>query len=83
MFSKISKKHILIALSFLILLSAGGFAYYQAIYLPSQVTDEPEIQTTVVRQGDLVIYASGSGTLIAADEIELGFGTNGPVAELS
>lgn len=83
MFSKLNKKYIFIALIILILLGAGGFAYYQTIYLPAQVTDEPEIQTTVVRQGDLVIYASGSGALIAADEIELGFGTNGPVAELS
>jgi multidrug efflux pump subunit AcrA (membrane-fusion protein) len=83
MFSKISKKQILIALSFLILISAGGFAYYQSTYLPIQTADEQEIQTSVVRQGDLVIYASGSGTLIADNEIELGFGTNGTVAELN
>jgi HlyD family secretion protein len=35
-----------------------------------------------VRQGDLVIRASGSGELIALDEIDLGFGTAGPIAEL-
>jgi multidrug efflux pump subunit AcrA (membrane-fusion protein) len=60
----------------------SGFAYYNFAYLPAQSADEPEIQTATVRQGDLVIYASGSGVLIAGDEIELGFGTNGPVAEI-
>ena len=83
MFSKLNKKYIFIALIALILLSAGGFAYYQAVYLPAQTTDEQEIQTSVVRQGDLVIYASGSGTLITINGIELGFGANGPVAELN
>jgi len=83
MLTKSSMKRLLFAFGLLILFVGGGFAYYQVIYLPSQAPEEPDIQTTVVRQGDLVIYASGSGTLIAADEIELGFGTNGPVAELS
>ena len=83
MFTKSSRNRLLFAFGLLILFVGGGFAYYQVIYLPSQTPEEPDIQTTVVRQGDLVIYASGSGTLIAADEIELGFGTNGPVAELS
>jgi HlyD family secretion protein len=82
MFSRLSKKHLLIAFSFLILLGVGGFAYYRSTYLPARTANEEEIQTSVVRQGDLVIYASGSGTLIAADEKELGFGANGPVAEL-
>lgn len=84
MFSKFTKKHYLLALGvFILLLSIGGFAYYQAIYLPAQTTDESDIQTTVVRQGDLIIYASGSGTLIALNEIELGFGTNGPIFDLN
>jgi HlyD family secretion protein len=83
MFSRISRKHIIIAFVFIVLISAGGFAYYRSTYLPAQTADEEEIQTTVVRRGDLVIYASGSGTLIAADEKELGFGANGPVAELN
>ncbi len=83
MFSKIGKKGLWIVLGLLILASAGGFAYYRQVVLPSQTTvEEPEIQTTVVRQGDLVIYASGSGTLIVMNEVVLGFGTGGPLAEL-
>ncbi len=44
---------------------------------------DEELQTAVVRQGDLVLFASGSGSLIPGREVELGFGANGPVAELN
>ncbi|MGB2895462.1 MAG: efflux RND transporter periplasmic adaptor subunit [Anaerolineales bacterium] len=82
MSEKFSKKTLIIAGTILILVVGSGFAYYKFAYLPTQTADEPEIQTATVRQGDLVIYASGSGVLIAGDEIELGFGTSGPVAEI-
>ncbi|HUS84184.1 MAG TPA: efflux RND transporter periplasmic adaptor subunit [Anaerolineales bacterium] len=82
MLEKFSKRTLLIVGVILILVVGSGFAYYNFAYLPAQTADEPEIQTATVRQGELVIYASGSGVLIAGDEIELGFGTNGPVAEI-
>jgi len=82
MLDKFSKKTLLITGAILILAIGTGFAYYSFAYLPAQTVDEAEIQTATVRQGDLVIYASGSGVLIAGDEIELGFGTNGPIAEI-
>ncbi len=44
---------------------------------------DEELQTAVARQGDLVLFASGSGSLIPGREVELGFGANGPVAELN
>ena len=82
MLKKFSKKTLVIVGAILIVVVSSGFAYYTLAYLPTQTVDEPEIQTATVRQGDLVVYASGSGVLIAGDEIELGFGTNGPVAEI-
>ncbi|MEA1977962.1 MAG: efflux RND transporter periplasmic adaptor subunit [Chloroflexota bacterium] len=82
MLKKFSKKTLLIAGAIFIVVVSSGFAYYSLAYLPTQTADEPDIQTATVRQGDLVIYASGSGVLIADDEIELGFGTNGLVAEI-
>lgn len=82
MFSKLTKRHYLIGLGILIILIASGVTLYQTVYLPAQMTDEPDIQTSVVRQGDLIIYASGSGTLIVLDEVDLGFGTSGVVAEI-
>jgi len=82
MSKKSPKKILWIALALLILVGGGGFAYYSVIYLPAQTPDEPEIQTATVRQGDLVIYASGSGTLIAADEIDLSFRSSGELMDL-
>ena len=35
-----------------------------------------------MRQGDLVITASGSGTLIPADDVSLGFTSGGVLAEV-
>ena len=50
---------------------------------PEPNVGDEELQTAVVRQGDLVLFASGSGSLIPGREVELGFGANGPVAELN
>jgi len=88
MFSKLNKKHYLIALSVILILSAAGFAYYKMVYIPAQATNAAKlasqtIQTAVVQQGDLTVYARGTGTLIARDEIKLGFGTGGPISELN
>jgi hypothetical protein len=51
-----------IALGSILLLGAAGVTYYQAVYLPDQTSSEPALQTAIARQGDLVIYASGSST---------------------
>ena len=88
MFSKLNKKHYLIALSVILILSAAGFVYYKMVYIPTQASAaislaSQNIQTAVVQQGDLAIYARGTGTLIALDEIKLGFGTGGPISELN
>lgn len=66
----------------IIIIAGGGYAYYQSTLPTENVTDEASIQTATVRQGDLVIRASGSGELIALNEIDLGFGIAGPIAEL-
>jgi RND family efflux transporter MFP subunit len=82
-FSKMNKKAAWGIIALLLLAVAGGAAYYQLIFVPSQVTSTTAaMQTTVVRQGDLVIYASGTGTLISANETDLAFTTGGRVAEL-
>ncbi|MBU0510078.1 MAG: efflux RND transporter periplasmic adaptor subunit, partial [Chloroflexi bacterium] len=60
------------------------------VYLPTQikpVTDIPlpvqNTPTATVYQGDLALYARGSGTLVSLNEIKLGFGTSGPIAEIN
>jgi RND family efflux transporter MFP subunit len=82
--SKISKKVTWgIIITLLLLTAAGGFAYYKLVYVPSQTTTTTAtLQTTTVRQGDLVIYASGTGTLTSANETDLAFDTGGRMTEL-
>ena len=78
-----SKRTLWIVLFIVVLASAGGYAYYQMEYLPAQEqADEPGLQTATVRRGDIVLYASGSGTLIAASEASFGFGTSGQVKDV-
>ena len=80
--SKLSKRTLAILLAVVILAGAGGFAYYRMGYVPAQQTQEPSMQSATVRRGDLVIYASGTGTLTAATEASFGFGTSGQVKSL-
>ena len=82
-FSKLSKRTLWIILIVGILAGAGGYTYYRVVVTPAQQqTDEPGLQTATVRRGDLVIYASGTGTLIATSEASFGFGTSGQVKDL-
>jgi multidrug efflux pump subunit AcrA (membrane-fusion protein) len=64
------------------LASIGGYYYYANFYLPTGQSEESTLQTATVRQGDLVIYASGSCTLVAATEASFGFGSSGQVKNL-
>lgn len=84
-FSRISKKTTIgIVIALLVVAAAGGFAYYKLVYLPAQTTTTTAtLQTTRVRQGDLTIYASGTGTLTSANENDLAFTTGGKVTELA
>ena len=55
-FSKFSKRALWIVLIILVLASAGGYAYYQIEYLPSQEqANESGLQTATVRRGDIVL----------------------------
>lgn len=68
----------------LVLVLSSGYAYYAYQYQPSQETsDEPELQTATIRRGDLIIYASGTGALIPANETSFGFETSGQVVGIS
>ncbi len=69
----------------LLLISAGGYAYYSLVYIPAQTaaTDTAALQTAVVRQGNLIIYASGNGTLVATNQASFSFGTSGQVIKVN
>ncbi len=71
-----------LAVFLLLLVAAGGYLYYQRGGQTPQVTVEPAVQTAVVRRGSLVISASGSGRVIPAVEISLGFEKEGRIQEI-
>jgi multidrug efflux pump subunit AcrA (membrane-fusion protein) len=77
-----SRKTLLVVFFMILIVAGGGYAYYTFFHDAEEVAVEETLETSRARRGDLIIYASGSGTLIVGDEIELGFGTAGSVAEL-
>ena len=67
---------------FLILVVAGASVYCVRTRQVAAASAEPAFQTATVRQGDLVISAGGTGTLVAAEEVELSFTAGGEVTGL-
>ncbi|MFN8398520.1 MAG: efflux RND transporter periplasmic adaptor subunit [Anaerolineales bacterium] len=82
--SKLSKKAIWTIGIVIILLAAssGGYAYYRSTQTVDETDSTAELQTAVATRGDLVIYASGTGTLVSANETELSFTSTGQVIEV-
>jgi HlyD family secretion protein len=79
-----NRRLLFIILAIVVLLAGGGAWYYYSQVLPAQAPPAEEtIRTTRVRQGDLVITASGTGTLIPSTEVDLGFSTGGVLAEMA
>jgi HlyD family secretion protein len=70
-------------LALLAAMGVAGFVIYRQVGQAAASTEEPTVETAIVRQGDLVIYASGSGTLEAYEEIALGFEGGGTLTEVS
>ncbi len=77
------KYRLWILLAVVLAAAGGGYFYYAAASQPAQTTDEEQVRTTTARQGDLVIYASGTGTLVAAAEVDLSFGISGVLKEIN
>lgn len=65
-----------------ILAAAGGYAYYSKDFLTTRTTNGTALQTERVRRGDLVVSASGSGTLIAQTDASFGFDSSGQVTDV-
>jgi RND family efflux transporter MFP subunit len=83
MLARFKTKPVRIGLAALLLVGLLAAAYALFISPADQAEAQAEqVQTAVVRQGDLTLYASGSGTLVAGKEVELGFGTAGSVAQI-
>ena len=67
----------------LLLIGAGAYTYYKSASATSTATTTSVLQTAVVRQGNLIIYASGNGTLVAANQASFSFGASGPITKVN
>lgn len=67
---------------FLVVVIAAGYMVYTNALATEDADQGEELQTSVVRRGNIVVSATGAGTVIAADEIELSFPSNGVLTEL-
>ena len=70
----------LIVIVVVLLVAVGG---YFAWPKPETVEATPALQTTKVRTGDLVITASGAGTVLPSAQVDLAFRTGGILSELN
>lgn len=82
--SKMPKKAIWItgAIILVLAVSCGGYLYYQSTQTVSESVSTEELQTATATRGDLIIYASGTGTLISENESDLAFSTAGEVTQV-
>lgn len=67
----------------LVLAVAGGAIYYFRVYRPAHTTQQAALQTIVAHRGDIILSASGSGTLQAANQVDLGFKTGGTLTAIN
>jgi len=77
-FKEHPKRTVLLAVIVLLVIS-GGSIFFVRTRQATAASAEPAFQTATVRQGELVISASGTGTLVASDERELAFSASGQV----
>ncbi|WP_345319554.1 biotin/lipoyl-binding protein [Candidatus Villigracilis proximus] len=83
LFSKFGKKTWWMIAVVALLVIGGSVAYYQMTAVDTETATTDTLQTTVARKSDLILYASGTGTLIAVDEVDLGFTTSGQVNKIN
>ena len=64
------------------LLTAAGYSYYSNKYVATRTTTGLVTQTAVAQRGNLVVSASGTGTLIPNSEATFGFKASGQVTKV-
>lgn len=80
---KFFRKRSNLVITGILLTAVIGGIWYFARSSTADVTAAPELQTAKVRKGDLVITANGAGTVVPVAQVDLGFRTNGFVAEVN
>jgi HlyD family secretion protein len=70
------------AILVILLAAGGGYVYWQRYAAPADEVEEAKLATAVAQRSDIMVAVDGSGTLVPSDEVELGFGSTGYVAEV-
>ncbi len=75
---------IVVALAIVVLLAAGGGSYYYYTQRQQAQTasNEETVQTATVRRGNLVVAASGTGTLVPNAQLDVSFSSGGRLKEV-
>jgi HlyD family secretion protein len=63
--------------------AAGGYYYYNQTATTAEAAGTTPLQTATVKTGNLVISASGTGSVISENETQLGFEDGGVLAQLN
>ncbi len=66
-----------------VLASAGGYWYFKLRQTQAGSSQQQTVQTATVHQGDLTLSASGTGTLMASAQANIGFKTGGTLTQLN
>ena len=74
-----TKIWIILSLSVLVI-ALGGAAYYYVTTHTS--TQDKTVETSTIGTGDVILSATGLGTLVSKDEVSLGFKNSGTVSEV-
>ena len=78
-----NKKFLWIVLLVVVVAASGGYYYFTTLAAEQEnAAAENTLQTAVARRGDLIIYASASGEVVAAAEVAVGFDETGTLSEL-
>jgi len=70
--------------SLILAIAAGGGYYYYSTTRSRKaaIVAVTPVQTAIAFRGNIVLQASGTGTLISANQVSFGFGTSGQITEL-
>lgn len=77
-----NNKTIIILVLIIGALGVGSYYWFTTNTEVNEAEGEATLQTAVARRGDLIIYASASGEVVASTEVTLGFEEYGTLTEL-
>jgi len=77
------KKGFWIVFIVVLLAASGGYVYYDQMVQTQDAPADSTVKTAKVRRGDLLVTASGAGTLAPASEVALGFRSGGVLVDVA